>query len=72
MPMFEFVCEECGRFFEELVRSASTALDIICPGCQSDQVVKQFSTFASKASGGAVFSTNSAPAPAASCTTGGL
>ncbi len=72
MPIFEFICEECGNFFEELVRSASTTLDILCPGCQSDHVSKQFSTFASKTVGSAAFSGSSAPAPAASCNTGGL
>ncbi|MBL6965950.1 MAG: zinc ribbon domain-containing protein [Anaerolineales bacterium] len=40
MPIFEFICGECGHFFEELVRSTSPNNDIICPGCQSDQVKK--------------------------------
>jgi putative FmdB family regulatory protein len=72
MPIFEYICDQCGNFFEELVLGASSAMDIICPGCQSDQVSKQFSTFASRAGGSASFKTGSAPAPAPSCNTGGL
>jgi len=72
MPIFEFVCEKCDNFFEELVRSTSMVSDVVCPGCQSDRVKKQFSTFASKAGGGGSFTANSAPAPAAACNTGGL
>ena len=45
MPLFEFVCEECGVIFEELVRSAATISGVICPDCQSDQVKKKISTF---------------------------
>ncbi len=69
MPIFEFVCEECGQFFEELVRSANAINEVICPGCQSEQVTKKLSTFASKISGGSSYS----PSPAApSCSPGGL
>jgi len=72
MPIFEFVCEECDNFFEELVSSANTVSDVNCPECRSNQVNKQFSTFASKVSRNGSFTTSSAPAPAASCNTGGL
>jgi putative FmdB family regulatory protein len=52
MPIFEFVCRECGESFEELLRSASGTDGVICPLCGSDQVKKQISTFASKVAGG--------------------
>ncbi|MBL7162990.1 MAG: zinc ribbon domain-containing protein [Anaerolineales bacterium] len=69
MPIFEFVCEECGQLFEELVRSANAIGEVICPGCQSEQVKKKLSVFASRVSGGSSFS----PGPAASsCSPGGL
>jgi len=48
MPIFEFVCQECGTPFEELVRSATAVDEVACPFCESDQVAKQISTFASK------------------------
>jgi putative FmdB family regulatory protein len=51
MPIFEFVCQECGTPFEELVRSSNEVDEVTCPSCKSDQVRKQFSTFASKKAG---------------------
>jgi putative FmdB family regulatory protein len=52
MPIFEFLCKECGGSFEELLRSASATESVICPLCGSDQIKKQISTFASKVAGG--------------------
>jgi len=52
MPIFEFVCVECGAPFEELVRSATTVEGVLCPSCGSDQVKKQISTFAARITGG--------------------
>ncbi len=52
MPIFEFVCDECGAPFEELVRSATTLEEVLCPACGSDQVKKQISTFAARVTGG--------------------
>ena len=46
MPIFEFVCQDCGTPFEELVRSASATDEVVCPYCASNQVAKQISTFA--------------------------
>jgi putative FmdB family regulatory protein len=69
MPIFEFVCQECGVPFEELVRGATAVEDVACPFCESDQVVKQISTFASKVSGNSSLYSNTA---AASCSTGSL
>ena len=69
MPMFEFVCAECGKPFEELVRSASAVNEVVCPVCHSANVKKKISNFASKVAGGSSFSFNSAPA--SGCSTGG-
>jgi putative FmdB family regulatory protein len=52
MPIFEFVCTQCGENFEELVRSASSTSEVICPKCQSQQVKKKISTFAARVVGG--------------------
>ena len=72
MPIFEFICDQCGNFFEELVRVANSPPDIICPDCQSNQVSKQFSVFASKISASTALSSCSSPTPSASCNSGGL
>lgn len=68
MPIFEFVCTDCGKPFEELLRGAYTIGDVACPWCGSKQIKKKLSTFASKVSGGASFS--GFPASGASCSTG--
>ena len=67
MPIFEFVCEQCEKSFEELVRSSTLIDGVVCPKCGSAQVKKKISTFASKISGGSSFSLGSS---AASCSTG--
>ena len=69
MPIFEFVCQDCGKPFDELGRSASAVSEVACPACHSAHVKKQISTFASKVAGGGSFSF--ASAPASSCSTGG-
>jgi putative FmdB family regulatory protein len=69
MPIFEFVCEECKKAFEELVRSANATDGVICPSCGSRYVKKQISTFASKISGAS--STSFSPS-SASCSSGSV
>jgi len=48
MPIFEFMCVNCGTTFEHLVRSAAVQEAIICPQCASSTVNKKFSTFGVK------------------------
>lgn len=67
MPIFEFVCEQCEKPFEELVRSFHSVEGVICPQCGSAKVKKKISTFASKIAGGSSFSLSSS---ASSCSTG--
>jgi putative FmdB family regulatory protein len=69
MPIFEFVCSECGHPFEELLRSSVEVSNVACPSCGSRQVKKQISSFASKISGGGSLSIGSSSA--SSCSTGG-
>ncbi len=66
MPLYEYVCSNCGALFEHWVRSASVAEAIICPHCQSTRVDKKFSTFGVKGSVG-----NSNPSAGDACSTGG-
>jgi putative FmdB family regulatory protein len=69
MPIFEFVCADCGEPFEELVRSANAVDEVTCPNCHSEQVRKQISTFASRVTGkgGSSYVSSSA-----SCNTGSV
>jgi putative FmdB family regulatory protein len=67
MPIFEFICEQCKKPFEELVRSSSSVDGLVCPKCGSPEIKRKISTFASKISGGRSFSVSSS---ASSCSTG--
>mgnify|MGYP001029591156 CR=1 FL=1 len=68
MPLFEFTCQHCGWEFEELLRNSDTS-EVSCPACDSQEVSKQISSFASKISGSSAFSTSFGSS--ASCNTGG-
>jgi putative FmdB family regulatory protein len=43
MPIFEYVCQQCGNRFETLVRGAEAPA---CPGCASERLARQLSVFA--------------------------
>ena len=44
MPIYEYVCKECGQESEMLIRSSEETAS--CPHCGSDSMKKVFSTFA--------------------------
>ena len=48
MPIFEYLCEDCGSKFEKLVRNAD---GVHCPSCGQEHLKQQFSTFAAHANG---------------------
>ena len=47
MPMYEYLCDDCGTEFEKLVRNGDTPE---CPSCGEHHLKQQYSTFAAKAS----------------------
>ncbi len=59
MPIYEFVCEDCGETFEELVLGGAIE-GIKCPKCASEKVKKLMSACAFKAGGKFVGSGSSA------------
>lgn len=46
MPIYEYVCEECGEEFEELVLGSRN--QVACPKCSSNRCTKKMSAFAFK------------------------
>ncbi len=44
MPIFEYKCADCGKKFEQIVRSGDEQNS--CPACQSKNVKRLFSGFA--------------------------
>ena len=49
MPIFEYLCDDCGTKFEKLVRTRAST-DVLCPSCGESHVTTQLSTFASPGS----------------------
>ncbi len=43
MPLFEYICRECGKAFEKIV---SLKAKVTCPDCGTEAVDKQLSAFA--------------------------
>jgi putative FmdB family regulatory protein len=69
MPIFEYLCEDCGSKFEKLVRG-SAAHGVQCPACGQEHLRQEFSTFAARANR---TSREAAPScPSGMCQTPGL
>ena len=68
MPIYEFVCQDCGDNFESLVMSFTKIDGVTCPECESKNIHKKISTFAVKGNLGSSTSFNTS---AASCAPGG-
>ena len=68
MPIFEYVCEDCGTSFEKLVRRTG-ANGVACPSCGQDHLKQQFSTFSARANGAASSSAELPSCPGGMCQT---
>ena len=49
MPLFEYICAQCGTKFEKIVRTHTSSVE--CVGCNSAKVERQLSVFAVASSG---------------------
>jgi putative FmdB family regulatory protein len=47
MPLYEYQCSSCGTTFEQLRRMRDADQGLVCPKCESGQVERLLSTFAS-------------------------
>lgn len=63
MPLYEFVCADCGHEFEKMMRFDQAGERPVCPICASTKTRKKLSLFSQ---GGQ----SSSAAPAASCGSG--
>ncbi|MGB9840666.1 FmdB family zinc ribbon protein [Thermovenabulum sp.] len=45
MPMFEYICKDCGNRFEELRKANEADLPLECPRCKSKNTKKLISLF---------------------------
>jgi putative FmdB family regulatory protein len=53
MPIYEYLCQDCGAKFEKLVRRAADAAATECPSCGQKHLKQEYSTFAAHATGSA-------------------
>jgi putative FmdB family regulatory protein len=68
MPIYEYVCDDCGERYERIVMSKSQAIE--CPKCASAKHTIQLSVFAAPANG-SKSSSSSSPSSGGSCCGGG-
>jgi putative FmdB family regulatory protein len=50
MPIYEYLCDDCGERYERIVMNGNTK--ITCPKCESSKKTIQLSVFAAPANGG--------------------
>jgi putative FmdB family regulatory protein len=73
MPIFEYLCDDCGSKFEKLVRRPGVD-EVLCPTCGQSHLEQQHSTFAARSGGSAPqsFEKGMGSCPAGMCGTPGL
>jgi len=49
MPIYEYLCDDCGERYERLVMNKSTV--VTCPKCESTKKTIQLSVFAAPSNG---------------------
>ncbi len=49
MPIYEYICDDCGEHYERIVFNQKTA--VTCPKCSSGKHTIQLSVFASPSNG---------------------
>jgi putative FmdB family regulatory protein len=68
MPIYEYLCEDCGSKFEKLIRRQADTESLACPACGQSHLNQELSTFSARANGAASGSNRSAEMP--SCPSG--
>ena len=51
MPIYEYLCADCGTKFEKLVRRSADADSLVCPSCGEKHLQQELSTFSARANG---------------------
>jgi putative FmdB family regulatory protein len=64
MPIYEYVCQDCGLKYDKFVRSSLAKIELKCPNCGSTEGKKAFSVFGVRGdtNGSSVAATSSAAA----------
>jgi putative FmdB family regulatory protein len=65
MPIYEYVCQNCGEKYDKFVRSSLAKIELECPRCGSSRAEKAFSVFGVR--GGGSQAIQAATSNAAAC-----
>ncbi len=57
MPLYEYLCQECGTRFDTLRSMKDSDKPIGCTHCQSEQTIRQLSVFFAQSGGKALAGT---------------
>ncbi len=68
MPIFEYVCQDCGKKFEALIIGSKKAE---CPSCHGQKLEQQLSSFSARSTGSSTSAMAPCGVPGAACGTGG-
>ena len=63
MPIYEYLCDDCGTHYEKIVLAKNTK--IACPKCASERHTLQLSVFSAPAKNGSADASSSATGSAA-------
>jgi putative FmdB family regulatory protein len=63
MPLYEYICSDCGNEFEKVVHFFNSNNEVICPRCESKETHRQLSLVASRNSGEETSRSNSCGNP---------
>jgi len=58
MPLYEYVCGDCGQPFEKMLRFSEANIAPACPTCAGPNTKKKISIFASSGNSTATTSSN--------------
>lgn len=58
MPLYGFICQDCGEEFEELVLGGAGTEDVQCPKCKTKNVERQLSLVAAMSRTGSSSASN--------------
>jgi len=65
MPIYEYVCDDCGERYERIVMNKSTV--VTCPKCESAKKTVQLSVFAAPPNGKSSDGASAAPFSGGGC-----
>jgi putative FmdB family regulatory protein len=68
MPIFEYLCADCGNKFEKLVRRPGVD-EVLCPACGQSHLEQQFSAFAAHSARDPFTSSSGPSCPSGMCAT---